>query len=66
LLLIPDQINTAMGSTEMTVTKNHTSMSDDSATMEPRERLAIDGPAQAQVYAGSGFTAERDLAAGGR
>lgn len=61
LLLSPEQINTAMGANGMAVTKNHTSMSDDSATMEPRECLAIDGSAQAQVYAGSGFTAERDL-----
>jgi hypothetical protein len=61
LLLNPDQINAAMGAKGMTVTKTHDSMSDDSATMEPKECLAIDGSAQAQVYAGSGFTAERDL-----
>ena len=61
LLLNPEQINAALGAKEMTVTKNHTSMSDDSATMQPRDCLAIDGSAQAQVYAGSGFTAERDL-----
>ena len=60
LLLSPEQVNTAMGATEMTVTKTHFAMSDDSATMEPRECLAIDGSAQAQVYAGSGYTAERD------
>ena len=60
LLLSPDQVNTAMGATEMAVTKTHFSMSDDSATMEPKECLAIDGSAQAQIYAGSGFTAERD------
>ncbi|MBV9321665.1 MAG: sensor domain-containing protein [Mycobacterium sp.] len=61
LLLSPEQINAAMGAKEMAVTKNRTSMSDDSATMEPRDCLAIDGSAQAQVYQGSGFTAERDL-----
>ena len=61
LLLNPEQIDAAMGAKEMTVTKTHNSMSDDSATMEPKECLAIDGSAQAQVYAGSGFTAERDL-----
>ncbi len=61
LLLNPDQINAAMGAKDMTVTKTHDAMSDDSATMEPKECLAIDGSAQAQVYAGSGFTAERDL-----
>jgi hypothetical protein len=61
LLLNPDQINAAMGAKDMTVTKTHNTMSDDSATMEPRECLAVDGSAQAQIYAGSGFTAERDL-----
>ena len=60
LLLSPEQVNTAMGATEMAVTKTHTSMSDDSATMEPKECLAVDGSAQAQVYANSGFMAERD------
>ena len=60
LLLTPEQVNTAMGATEMTVTKTHTSMSDDSATMAPKECLAIDGSAQAQVYADSGYTALRD------
>jgi hypothetical protein len=60
LLLSPDPINAAMGATGMTVTKTHTSMSDDSATMAPKECLAIDGSAQAQVYAGSEYMAERD------
>src|SRR5271167_1735272 len=62
LLLSPEQVNTAMWATEMSVTKTHTSMSDDSATMQPKECLAIDGSAQAQVYADSGFTAMRDQA----
>jgi hypothetical protein len=61
LLLNPEQVNAAMGAKDMTVTKTRNSMSDDSATMEPKECLAVDGAAQAQVYAGSGFTAERDL-----
>jgi hypothetical protein len=60
LLLSPELVNAAMGASDMAITKNHTTMSDDSATMEPRECLAIDGSAQAPVYAGSGFTAERD------
>ena len=60
LLLSPEQVNTVMGATEMAVTKTHNTMSDDSATMEPKECLAIDGSAQAQVYAASGFFAERD------
>jgi PknH-like extracellular domain len=60
VLLTPEQVNTVMGATEMTVTKTHVSMSDDSATMEPKECLAIDGSAQAKVYADSGYTALRD------
>jgi hypothetical protein len=59
LLLSPEQVNAAMGATEMAVTKS-VAMSDDSATMEPKECLALDGSAQAQVYAGSAFTAELD------
>ena len=60
LLLSPEEINTAMGATEMAVTNTRFEMSDDSAAMEPRECLAVDGSAQAQAYAGSGFTAVRD------
>jgi hypothetical protein len=60
LLLSPEQVNAAMGATEMTVTNTQTSMSDNSATMAPQECLAIDGAAEAQVYAKSGFQAERD------
>lgn len=59
-LLSPEQINAVMGAKDMTVTKSRTAMSDDSASMTPRECLAIDGAVQAQVYAGSGFIAERD------
>jgi hypothetical protein len=44
----------------MKVTNSRIAMSDDSATMTPRECLAIDGSAQAQVYANSGFMDERD------
>src|ERR1700682_3217164 len=60
LLLSPEQVNTAMGATGMAVTTTHFAMSDDSATMTPKECLSIDGSAQAKVYAGSGYTAERD------
>jgi hypothetical protein len=60
LLLIPEQVNAAMGATDMSVTKKHNAMSDDSATMKPKECLAIDGAVQAPVYADSGFTAVRD------
>jgi hypothetical protein len=59
-LLAPEQINAVMGTTDMKVTNSRTAMSDDSATMTPRECLAIDGAAQAQVYANSGFMAARD------
>jgi PknH-like extracellular domain len=62
LLLSPEQINPVMGANGIAVTRKHDVMSDDSATMQPKECLAIDGSAQAQVYAGSGFTAVRDQA----
>ncbi|MGH3957589.1 sensor domain-containing protein [Mycobacterium sp.] len=62
LPLSPEQINAAMGAKNMAVTKKRVAMSDDSATMKPRECLAIDGSAQAQVYDGSGFSAVRDEA----
>jgi PknH-like extracellular domain len=60
LLLSPEQVNAAMGATGMTVTDTQTSMSDNSATMAPPECLAIDGAAEALVYANSGFQAEHD------
>src|ERR1700758_578749 len=59
-LLTPEQINAVLGATDMKVTNNRDAMSDDSATMTPRECLAVDGAAQAQVYANSGFMAARD------
>lgn len=62
LLLSPEQIDVAMAAKDMKVTKKRVAMPDDSATMKPRECLAIDGSAQAQVYDGSGFTAVRDEA----
>jgi PknH-like extracellular domain len=60
LLLSPEQVNAALGSTAMAVTNTQTSMSDNSTTMTPQECLAIDGAAEAPVYANSGFWAERD------
>src|SRR6476660_531949 len=60
LLLRPEQVNAAMGTAGMTVTDNQASMSDNSATMAPQECLAIDGAAEAPVYANSGYWAERD------
>ena len=59
-LLAPEQINAAMGASEMTVAQSRIAMSDDSAAMAPKECLAIDSSAQAQVYATSGFMAVRD------
>jgi hypothetical protein len=60
LLLSSEQVNVAMGAAGMTVTNDQTSMSDNSATMAPPECLAIDGAAEAPVYANSGYWAERD------
>ena len=60
MLLSPEQLNVAMGATGMTVTNTQTSMSDNSATMAPQECFAIDGAAEAPVYANSGYWAERD------
>ena len=60
MLLTPAQINPLMGATGIAIIRKHDAMSDDSATMRPKECLAIDGSAQAQVYANSGFTAVRD------
>jgi hypothetical protein len=60
LLLNPDQVNAAMGTAGMAVTTQQTAMSDDSATMAPPECLALDGAAEAPVYADSGYWAERD------
>lgn len=60
LLLSPEQVNAAMAAAGMTVTSTQTAMSDNSATMAPRECLAVDGAAEAPVYADSGATASRD------
>jgi hypothetical protein len=60
LLLGPEQVDATMGATGMTVTNTQTSMSDNSATMAPQECLAIDGAAEAPVYANSGYWGERD------
>jgi hypothetical protein len=62
LLLAPEQINPIVGAKQIAVTKKRDVMSDESATMQPRECLAIDNSAQAPVYAGSNFTAMRDQA----
>jgi hypothetical protein len=60
LLLGAEQVNAAMGATAMAVIRDQTSMSDNSATMAPAECLALDGAAEAAVYADSGSWAEHD------
>lgn len=60
LLLTPEQINPIMAAADMAVTRSRNALSDDSATMEPRECLAIDGAAQTEVYAGSGYNGVRE------
>lgn len=49
-----------MGVTDMKAHAPHDVLSEDSATMQPRECLAVDGVAQELVYAGSGFSAVRE------
>jgi PknH-like protein len=60
LLLSPEEVNVAVGATNIAVTDTQTAMSDNSATMEPQECLGIDGAAEAPVYANSDYWAERD------
>jgi PknH-like extracellular domain len=60
LLLSPEDVNVAMATAGMAVTNSQAAMSDNSAIMAPRECLAIDGAAEAPVYADSGYWAERD------
>jgi hypothetical protein len=59
LLLSPDQINTAMGATGMTVTETMAATQDGSAYVADKACLPLDGPGDATVYAGSGWTAVR-------
>ncbi|BBX25035.1 sensor domain-containing protein [Mycolicibacterium alvei] len=61
LLLSPEQISASMAAGGMAVTGTDSQMSDDSGTMEPRECLAVDGAAQAPVYADSGFIDEEEM-----
>jgi PknH-like extracellular domain len=60
LLLSPEQVDAAMATKGMTVTDSQSAMADNSATMSPPECLAIDGAAEASIYANSGYWAERD------
>lgn len=59
LLLTADELNPIMGVTGMKAQAPHDVLPDDSATMQPRECLAVDGVAQEQVYATTGFRAVR-------
>jgi serine/threonine kinase PknH len=59
LLLSPDQINTAMGATGVTVAATYTAMYDDSAGLADKACQPLDSSAQAAVYAGSGWSAVR-------
>jgi serine/threonine kinase PknH len=60
LLLSPDQINTAMGATGMTVTPISPEMGDDSAEMADKACQSLEGAVMASVYARSGSTAFRE------
>ncbi len=60
LLLSPEQVNAAMGTTDMAIISSQTSLSDHSNTMAPPECLALDGAGEADVYADSGYRAARD------
>ncbi|WP_367619982.1 sensor domain-containing protein [Mycolicibacterium sp. HK-90] len=50
-----------MAAKGMEITNTDSRMSDDSGTMEPRQCLAVDGAAQAPVYADSGYTDEQEM-----
>ncbi len=60
LLVSPEQAAATMGAAGLAVTETQTSMADNSAIMAPPECLALDGAAESQIYANSGFLAERD------
>jgi PknH-like extracellular domain len=60
LLLNAEQVTIAMAAPPMTVSTNQSTMADNSAIMDPKECLIIDGAAEAPVFATSGFSAARD------
>ena len=60
VLLPPEEIAAAMGTPAMGVIEAQSALSDHSAIMAPPECLAVDGAAELQVYANSGYTASRD------
>ncbi|CAM4101829.1 Serine/threonine-protein kinase PknH [Mycobacterium basiliense] len=59
LLLDLSQINAALGATSMKVWFNAKAMWDWSKNIADKNCLAVDGPAQDEVYAGTGWTAMR-------
>ncbi|MFZ0902460.1 MAG: serine/threonine-protein kinase PknH/PknJ [Mycobacterium sp.] len=59
LLLSPDQINTAMGTTDMSSVGTMTTMPDNSFAVSDQACLPLSAAAEAKVYAGSGYTAVR-------
>ncbi|BCI53850.1 hypothetical protein NIIDNTM18_31280 [Mycolicibacterium litorale] len=61
LLLAPEEVNATMGTTGMAVVGTESAMPDNSALMSPPECLAIDAAAEAPVYAGSDYWAERGV-----
>ena len=60
LLLSPDQIDTAMGATGMTVNENVTAMNDNTANVADKACRPLGGNVLASAYAGSGWTAFRE------
>ncbi len=59
LLLDPSQINSALGATSMKVWYAAKGMWDWSKNVDDKNCLAVDGAAQDEVYAGTGWTAMR-------
>jgi serine/threonine kinase PknH len=57
LLLAPDQINTAMGTTGMSPTATISTMADNSSWVSDQACLPLGFAAQTKVYAGSGYSA---------
>jgi serine/threonine kinase PknH len=60
LLLSPDQINSAMGTTGMGIAGNGTDLANDAATVADVNCRGIDSVQEVSSYAGSGWTAVRD------
>lgn len=61
LLLAPEEVSALMGTTGMAVVGSESAMEDNSGIMEPPECLAVDAAAEAKVYEGSDYWAERGV-----